>query len=272
MSEPSFKHLRAVVFDWAGTVLDFGSQAPMGVFVEAFQHFGVAISVQEARAPMGMAKRDHIAAMLVEPRVTQAWMAAHGREPTAADVEALFEVFVPLTVEVVGRHAELIPAAAAIVAGLRTRGLKIGSTTGYTREIMEAVKPLAAAQGYAPDNLVCATDLPAGRPSPLMMYKTFVDLAVWPAASVVKVDDTEPGIGEGLAAGSWTVGVTLSGNGVGLSLEEVQALAPDDLAARRDRAAARLIAAGTHYTIATIADLPPVLELIEGRLVRGERP
>jgi phosphonoacetaldehyde hydrolase len=45
---------KAVVFDWAGTVVDFGSFAPMGVFVEAFAEFGVEVSVAQARAPMGM--------------------------------------------------------------------------------------------------------------------------------------------------------------------------------------------------------------------------
>ena len=66
--------------------------------------------------------------------------------------------------------------------------------------------PVAAAQGYAPDCLVCTGDTPDGRPTPFMLYRAFLDLAVWPAWACVKVDDTEVGIAEGLNGGCWTVG------------------------------------------------------------------
>ena len=68
--------LKAVILDWAGTVVDHGSRAPMGAFVRAFAEFGVAVSIADARGPMGMAKRDHIAAMMALPHVAQAWHAA----------------------------------------------------------------------------------------------------------------------------------------------------------------------------------------------------
>lgn len=267
-----FSHLQAVILDWAGTTVDFGSRAPMGVFVEAFGRFGIELTIDEARGPMGMAKRDHIKALLALPRIAEAWAARHGRTPTEADIDGVYEVFVPLNVEVVSRFAELIPGTAETIAHLRRRGLKIGSTTGYTREIMAPLLPLAAAQGYAPDNLVCAGDLPLGRPAPLMMYRSFLDLEVWPGAAVVKVDDTAAGIGEGLNAGAWTVGVVLSGNGVGLARDELEALGPPERAARKAAAAATLTAAGAHYLIDTIVDLPDALAIIEGRLARRERP
>ena len=267
-----FRHLTAVVFDWAGTMLDHGSLAPMGVFVEAFRRFGVEITVDAARGPMGLPKRDHIQALLGLPRVATAWQARHGRTPGERDVDAVYEVFVPLNVEVVARYAELIPGAAELVRELRAGGLKIGSTTGYTREIMAPALPLAAEQGYAPDNLVCAGDLAAGRPTALIMYRTFLDLGVWPAWRCVKVDDTEPAmIAEGLAAGCWSVGVAVTGNAFGLSLEETRRLAPAEHAARR-HAAALLLAAGAHRVVDGVADLPPVLHELEGRLARGERP
>ena len=41
---------------------------------------------------------------------------------------------------------------------------------------------------------------------------------------------------------------------------------------RRAQAVQRLTAAGAHYVIDSVADLLPVLDLIEGRLARGERP
>ncbi len=264
--------LQAVVFDWAGTVVDHGSLAPMGVFVRAFAEFGVEITLEEARGPMGMAKRDHIQAVMALPRVAAAWAERHGSAPTEADVDRVYAVFVPLNVAVVTEHATLIDGTAEVVAGLRARGLKIGSTTGYTREIMAPLLPLAAAQGFAPDSLVCAGDLSLGRPHPFMMYRTFVDLGVGPAWTVVKVDDTGVGLGEGLIAGTWTVGVALTGNAFGLSPADTAALDPAACAALRAKAYADLHTAGAHDVIDGIRDLPLALARIEGRLARGERP
>ncbi len=264
--------LKAVVFDWAGTTIDYGSRAPMGAFVEVFAQFKVDISIAEARRPMGLPKRDHIKALVSDQNIAARWQRAHGQAPTDRDVDRVYAVFVPLNTRVVTDYADLIPGTVEAVADARRRGLKIGSTTGYTREIMEPLLPLARAQGYAPDNLVCAGDLAAGRPSPLMMYRCFADLGVWPAEAVVKVDDTVPGIAEGLAAGCWTVGVAMSGNALGLSLDEVKALPDHDRQARRTQAVRELKLGGAHDVIDSIADLPQVLDVIEGRLARGERP
>jgi phosphonoacetaldehyde hydrolase len=272
VTERPFEHLRAVVFDWAGTMVDHGSRAPMGVFVEVFARFGVEVSVEEARGPMGLPKLEHIRAMGALPRVAAAWRQAQGRAFDDAAARRVYEVFVPANREVVSRYATLIPGAAATAEALRRRGLKIGSTTGYTREIMEPLLPLAAAQGYAPDCLVCAGDLPAGRPTPLMMYKCFLDLAVWPASAVVKVDDTAPGIAEGVAAGGWAVGVAMTGNAVGLGEDELAALGEAERDRLRAKATAALREAGAHHVIDGVADLVPVLNEIEMRLARGGRP
>lgn len=264
--------LKAVVFDWAGTMIDFGSCAPMGAFVAAFAQFGVALSIQEARGPMGLPKRAHISALLADPAIAERWHAAHGTLPGEAEIDQVFAVFVPLNTSVVADYAQMIPGAVAVANAVRARGLRIGSTTGYTRDIMAPLRPLAAAQGYAPDNLVCAGDLADGRPTPLMMYRTFADLGVYPPRAVVKVDDTIPGIAEGRAAGTWTVGLTVSGNMVGLTEAEWTALPAPEQAARREQAIATLRAVGADYVIDSVADLLPVLDAIEARLARGERP
>ena len=264
--------LKAVVFDWAGTMVDFGSRAPMGVFVKVFEQFGVTISIDEARGPMGLPKWQHIEALMQTPRIAEAWRTARGGKPTRADIDAVYEVFTPLNERIVADYGELIPGAAACVAELRARGLKIGSTTGYTREIMARLLPVAASQGYAPDNLVCAGDLAAGRPTPLMMYRCFADLGVYPPSSVVKVDDTQPGIAEGCAAGTWTVGVSLSGNALGLSQQEFSALPAQELKPRAEAARAAVWAMGPDYVIDSVADLMPVIEEIERRMLAGEQP
>lgn len=264
--------LTAVIFDWAGTMVDFGSRAPMGVFVETFRQFGVDISVEEARQPMGLPKWQHIEALLHNHRIADAWETAHGRRPGTKDIDAIFEVFTPMNAKIVSNYATLVPGAAAAAQSLRDRGMKIGSTTGYTRDIMEPLLPLAAAQGYAPDNLVCAGDLVGGRPGPLMMYRCFADLGVSPPWSVVKVDDTAPGIAEGKAAGTWTVGVAVSGNAMGLSEQEFAELPADEQKARRDIAYASLRQTGADIVIDSVADLMPAIDDIELRLGAGERP
>jgi phosphonoacetaldehyde hydrolase len=266
------KYVKAVIFDWAGTVVDHGSLAPMGAFVETFAEFGVAISIEEARGPMGMAKRPHIAALTALQRVAEAWKKKHGRLPAESDIDALYDVFVPKNVAVAAAYADVIPGVAETVKALRAEGVKIGSSTGYTREIMAKIAPRAAEQGFAPDSLVCTGDTSEGRPSPLMFYKGLIDLGVWPAWNAIKVDDTTVGVAEGINAGAWSVGVAVTGNSFGLSLADTKALAPADFARRRARAMDALYGAGAHYVVDSAADLMPIVALIEGRLTRGERP
>ena len=267
-----FSELRAVIFDWAGTTVDFGSRAPMGAFVEVFKRFGVAVTVAEARVPMGLPKRDHIAALIGDPDIAARWSAVHGAPPNEADIDAIHAQFTPLNAAVVADYADLIPGFLPVLEALRGAGLKIGSTTGYTRDIMARLTPAAARLGYAPDNLVCAGDLAEGRPSPLMMYRCFADLGVYPPWRVVKVDDTVPGIDEAIAAGSWAIGVTLSGNGCGLSPDELAALSDGERDAIRRRVGGAMSAAGVHATIDSVADLLPVLKAIAARVASGERP
>lgn len=263
-------HITAVIFDWAGTIVDFGSRAPMGVFVAAFKSFGVDITIEDARVPMGLPKWQHIEALMAMPRVADAWAAEHGHLPSRKDIDEVYTVFTPMNARIVGDYADLIPGALETVNALRARGLKIGSTTGYTRDIMERLLPLAAERGYSPDNLVCAGDLPAGRPTPLMMYRCFADLGVFPPSTVVKVDDTEPGIAEGRAAGTWTVGVSVSGNAMGLSEAEWAALPAAEKETKRAAASAKLSGAGADYVIDSVADLLPVLDAIEARIEKND--
>jgi phosphonoacetaldehyde hydrolase len=264
--------LRAVVFDWAGTMVDYGSLAPLRVFIEVFREFGVQITPEEARAPMGLPKREHIRALGRMHRIAAAWEQRHGRPFEEVDADRIFAIFAPRNREVVAHFAEPVPGAIETVSRLRERGLRIGSTTGYTRDIMEELFPAAAALGYAPDNLVCADEVPVARPSPLMMYKCFIDLCVWPAAAVIKVDDTAPGIAEGLAAGAWTVAVSVTGNAFGLPADEVVRLPEAEFIERRAAAAADLQRAGAHYVIDSVADLMPVVQDIEEKLHAGLGP
>lgn len=254
---------KAVVFDWAGTMIDFGSFAPMGVFVKAFDRFGITATIDQARAPMGKPKWDHIRSMMDDPDIAAQWTAKYGEAPSDADVDKVYKIFVPMNEEVVSDFADLVPGALDTVRFLRAKGIKIGSTTGYTRSIMERVLPKAAEQGYEPDNLICADDLPEGRPGPLGMYQCFVDLVAYPPSAVIKVDDTEPGIAEGVAAGCLTVGLALSGNYAGKTPDELAALPDAEVDALRQHATLKLKEAGADHVIDTVADLPALIEKLE---------
>lgn len=255
--------LQAAVFDWAGTMIDFGSFAPMGVFVEAFSRFGIKATIADARGPMGRPKRAHIQAMMALSGIRKQWEAAHGRAPTEADVDALYEIFVPMNEEVAPRYAALIPGAKAMYDGLRARGVAVGSTTGYTRSIMARVLPAAAAQGYAPDCVVCADDVAEGRPGPGQMLRAMELMGVSDAGAVIKVDDTEPGIAEGVAVGAITVGVAMSGNHVGLTPDDLAALPAPERDRLRLRASEALRGAGADHVIDTVADLPALIAMLE---------
>jgi len=264
--------IKAIILDWAGTVVDHGSRAPMGAFVKAFAHFGVTISIADARGPMGMAKRDHIRMVGTSPAVAAAWRAKHGRDFDDAAIDAIFDVFEPMNIAAVEAHSAPIPGAPDALDWCKARGIRIGSTTGYTRPIMERLMPLAAAQGFVPEVTICAGDLAAGRPAPLQIWSALAQMGIWPASSVIKLDDTAPGIGEARAAGCWAVGVALTGNNPGLSAEELAGLAPAERDALRRAASETLLRAGAHLVIETIAELPTLIDHIETRLATGEKP
>ena len=264
--------VRAVVFDWAGTTVDYGSRAPVAALAEVFRRRGVKLTAGQIRGYMGTAKRDHILALTGLEAVKEAWTSANGSPPSEGDVDEMFGEFEPLLVESAAAHASLIPGTLGTVAWCRERGIRVGSSSGYGRGIMGEILPVAREQGYRPDSLVCPEDVPAGRPYPWTMYKSAMDLDVYPMAAMIKVGDTMSDVEEGLNAGSWTVGLAKSGNELGLGEDEVEDLDPKTLAAKLEAVHDQLRRAGAHYVVDTIAGVPGVLEEISARLRAGERP
>ncbi|PYF08124.1 phosphonoacetaldehyde hydrolase [Rhodobacter viridis] len=256
--------IRAVIFDWAGTMVDFGALTSIGSLAQSFAEFGLVLGTADLRKAMGIRKSDHIAALLAEPLIAARWQEVHGILPDRAAVARLHEHYVTRQTAAAAR-VTFVPGALDTAAWLRAEGIRIGSTTSSTRAIMGRVSAAAAAQGYAPDTLVCTDDLAEGRPGPLMIYKCFADLGVYPPQSVIKVDDTEPGIAEGRAAGCITVGVTLSGNEAGFSAAEIAALPEAKRNDIRRRARARFKAAGADHVIDTVADLPSLIQTFDAR-------
>jgi phosphonoacetaldehyde hydrolase len=268
------QQLQALVLDWAGTVVDFGSFAPTQIFVDAFKKaYDFELSIAQARAPMGLGKWQHIEAIGQIPAVAQAWASRFGHAMTAQDIDHIYQTFMPLQVQRVGDHSDFIPGALDAVAHARGLGLKIGSTTGYPRAVMQVLMQIAAGNGYAPDCTVCADDLQAGsRPGPWMALECVQKLRIEAVWRCVKVDDTVPGLAEGRNAGMWTVGLALSGSPAGWTLDDYQRAGEQERQQVRARVVAEFQSAQPHYVIDTLQDLPAVLDTIEQRLQAGERP
>lgn len=241
--------IRSVIFDWAGTVVDYGCRAPVAVLHRLFGMRGVELRPDEARHAMGLLKRDQIREILRLPRVSEAWAAHFGVTPAEADVEALFTGFLPLQLECIEEYSDVIEGVPETVAQLRAAGITIGSTTGYTRAMVSRILPKAASQGYAPDSVVTPDDVGAGRPAPWMIFQNLKQLNAYPPAACVKVGDTPSDIAEGLNAGVWTVGVIESSN--------------EAAAVGVEGAAERLRQAGAHRLVRTISELPEAIARFE---------
>lgn len=261
--------IQAVLFDWAGTTVDYGSRAPVKVFVEIFHRIGIEITEAEARGPMGQAKREHIASVLAVPRVTALWKNRFGSEPCTADVDRLYADFLPLQLSVLSQGSDVIPGIPALITELRSRGLKIGSSTGYTRALMEAVIPTAREQGYSPDVVVCSDEVPAGRPMPWSNFRACEALGVYPPKAVLVVDDTPIGIQAARNAGMWVAGVTMTGNGLGLSQADAEALPESERNQRLSVIEEQFLAAGAHFVLRAATDLIPVLDKINEQLAKS---
>ena len=266
------RKLEAVIFDWAGTTVDHGSLAPVRVLEQVFAARGVPISNAQARRDMGLLKRDHIDRILRSPEVWEQWTQRFGRTPTCADLDELFAEFIPLQMQCLAQYSRLIPGAAELAARLREGGFKIGSTTGYTRPMLDLLLECARPQGYSPDMSLCPDDVGGGRPKPWMCYRLGIEFQLSSSAACVKVGDTPADIEEGRNAGMWTVAVAATGNEIGLSEAELAALSETERETRVAAARSHLLAAGAHYVVDTVADCEEILDEIERRIANGHGP
>ncbi len=264
--------LQGVVLDWSGTTLDYGCFAPTVVFVQLFKEQGVEISMEQARRPMGAYKRDHIAAIMAMPEVAVKWESAHGHLPDDTDVQMLYELFIPRQIDTIVDYADLIPDVKNTIDEFHDLGLKIGSCTGYTRAMMEPLLPEAKKRGYDPDCVVCPDEVAGGRPAPWMCYQNAMKLGIYPMEALVKIGDTLVDIAEGLNADMWTIGLAKTGNELGLTESEVNQLPAEALQAQLAPIYRKMSEAGAHYVVDSLSDTLPVLDHINERLARGEKP
>lgn len=266
--------VKALILDWSGTTADAYVVAPAVVFVDVFKRKNVEISMAEARGPMGLRKDLHIKALTENPVIAERWKGVHGSYPGQSDVDAMFADFVPLQLECLRKYTDLLPGVAEVTQRVQATGVKIGSTTGFTRSMVDILEEEAAKQGYHPDASVAGDEVIHGaRPAPHMVYKNLDMLGIDPIQSVIKVDDTASGVGEALNAGCWGVGVARYSNYMDVDTpEEGEALSDSEIARRMAISRDILEKTGAHYVIDSLADIEAVIDDVNIRLARGEKP
>lgn len=266
------KKVECVIFDWAGTTVDYGCFAPVAAFVKAFEELAITISVKEARSFMGMTKVDHIRELFKLEGVSAQFSLLHKRTWEESDVVAMNQRFENHLFASLQSYTTPIGGVTATVKELRAQGIKIGSTTGYTNAMMEVVAPAAAQKGYVPDCYVTSNGLPAGRPAPFMIYQNMIHLAITSPLSVIKIGDTLSDICEGVNAGVWTVGVVLGSSEMGLTEQETTALPCEELYNRMKTVRQNMLAAGAHYVIDSINELTNLISIINQKLNERMQP
>jgi len=298
--------LDLAVVDFGGSYVDFGIFAPAVVFQKIYNDFGVPITMEEARAPMGAHKKLHLQKISEGERVREAWKEVHGQYPSQSDVDAMFKKFVPEQEAVLLQYNNLIPGSLEFLAGIRDRGIVLGSTTGYTgKMMMDIIVPDLMEKGFRQDIAVASTgdyavwnpltekfdrgkvnsrvfnlnsddkvraDFTISRPYPHMCNLNAMLAGIPFNHRAVKIGDTLPDIDEGYRAGMWTIGLAVSGNEVGMSLAEWNNTPKEQQDLLREKASERMITKGADYVVDTIADVLPVLDDISDRVNKNELP
>ncbi len=266
--------VKGLVLDWSGTTADEYVLAPAVVFVDVFKKFKVEISMAEARGPMGLRKDLHILELTKVPEIRERWKSVHGKYPDQGDVDEMFEDFVPMKLACLRKYTTLLPHVAEVTQKFQKEGIKIGSSTGFVRSMVDILEEDAKKQGYIPDASVAGDEVVNGaRPKPFMVYRNLDLMNIHPIQSVVKVDDTVSGVGEALEAGCWGVGIARYSNYMDMdTLEEAASLPEEEIQRRLAKTRDILQKAGAHYVIDTFDQLVDVVEDVNVRLARGERP
>jgi len=265
------KQIECVIMDWAGTAVDFGCFAPVNAFIKAFEEIDIHITTAEVRIPMGMAKIEHIRRLLGMERIEKTFKNKYNRDWNEDDVVQLNRSFEKYLFATLTDYANPIPHVVDTVSMLRQKGIKFGSTTGYTRAMMDVVEPSARAKGYFTDYCATPDGLPKGRPAPFMIYRNMIDLNIQNTDNVVKIGDTIEDIREGLNAKVWTIGVAVGSSELGLSEAEVNEVSELALNEKTADVRHKMMDAGAHFVIDTMAELPGIIEHINCKLSKHEK-
>lgn len=265
-------NISGVIVDWAGTMVDYGCMAPLKVFVDVFKERGISITNEEARGPMGLKKIDHIRELSKLNSVQNQFREIYNREISEEDVISIYNEFEPKLLSTLENYAEPIDGALKLVDFIKDNNLKLGSTSGYTKVMMEIVVNAAKDRGYSPDYVVAADELKEARPYPYMIYKNAIELEMYPLCNVVKIGDTPSDVIEGKNAGTWTIAILKGGSQVGMSKEESLTLTSDLQNEKIESARSIFEDLRADYIVESLECVVDVLKEIDERIESGETP
>ncbi|MGH4051547.1 MAG: phosphonoacetaldehyde hydrolase [Clostridium sp.] len=262
--------IEGVIFDWAGTTVDFGCFAPVNVFLKIFKEKGIEVTLDEVREPMGMLKREHIKTMLKMKRINNLWREKYGKNFEEKDVDGLYSSFESLLISSLSIFSKPLPDVCKIIKLLRSNGIKIGSTTGYTDKMLQVVLENSRKNGYEPDFWITPDSTNSyGRPYPYMIYRNIEALKLSATWKVIKVGDTKSDIKEGVNAGVWSVGVIVGSSQMGLSYEEYESLSENERDEAIKKTNLAFLEAGADFTIKTMMELPELIVKINDLIIEG---
>lgn len=266
------KNVKGFILDWAGTSVDYGSIAPTQAFINAFAEFDIILNTDTVRKFMGLHKKVHTQSIINEQNITSQWLEKFNRMPNDTDVDKIFKTLGPAMEKAVSDFSDPIPGVIDFMNYYKRMGLKFGSTTGYVREMMNILNPIVTEKGLIFDSIVTPDEVPEGRPYPWMVYKNAMNMGVFPMWQMVKIGDTLADIEEGLNAGMWIIGITKSGNEMGLSQKEVGLLSDKDLKIKIKKIEDKFFDAGAHYVAESVHDCYQIIDEIDNRIQMNEKP
>lgn len=219
------------VLDMAGTTIDEGQQV-YRVLAETAIAYGAAPSQADIARWHGAAKHEALRALLTTP----------GGEPPSADLldTVVADFRSRLTAAYAISPPRPLPGVADAMAALRSAGIRVALTTGFDRDIADSlIRALGWEGDSAVDEVVCGSDVAAGRPAPFMIFRAMENLGVVDVDRVLVAGDTPRDLQAGTNSGAGFVVGVLSGAGDAVEL-------------------------GKHrhtHLVASVADLPALLEL-----------
>lgn len=260
------RKIEAVILDWSGTIIDYGCMATEEIYRDIFKEFGIELTTREIRNKMGIEKVDHIRAILESDRISKLWFENTGMEPNEGDVRELNRHFEAQIFDKLAKYCQPKEYVKQTLITLRESGIRIGSTTSYSTEVMDFLTKLVSQKGVNIDCWINAEQVKGqGRPHPYMIFKNMEKMGVSSVHNVIKVGDTVNDIKEGYNAGVVTVGVIDGSSEIGLSQSEFDSLNEQDKKEARKNVADKFKKAGADYVMNDFRTLPYIVSQIENK-------
>lgn len=265
------RSLKGLILDVAGTFVDFGSMAPTVALLNSFQKNGIILTNEEVRFGMGLLKIDHTQAIFSQDTVISKWKKKYKKYPTIEDIQKVYNDIEIELKKIVKDFCEPINGIYELKEYAKVKGIKIGTTTGYTQEMMDLISPELEKRNLIMDSMLNPSLVKNGRPHPWMIYENMKNMGIYPTYDMIKIGDTFADIEEGLNAGMWVISLS-TGNELGMDYNEFINTDETILSNKLKVIRTKFLNSGAHYVCDGIWDVIDTIEIIERRILKNEYP